>query len=50
MNVPWCGSKTARIETGFLLRRLQRGEKLSIPRSRLGAMSSESMTRAERGG
>ena len=27
-------SKTARIETGFLLRRLQRGEKLSMPQSR----------------
>lgn len=27
-------SKTARIETGFLLRRLQQGEKLSIPQSR----------------
>jgi len=27
-------SKTARIETGFLLRRLQQGEKLSMPQSR----------------
>jgi phage-related protein len=27
-------SKAARIETGFLLRRLQRGEKLSLPQSR----------------
>ncbi len=27
-------SQAARIETGFLLRRLQRGEKLSLPQSR----------------
>ena len=27
-------SKTARIESGFLLRRLQQGEKLSMPQSR----------------
>ena len=27
-------SKTARIETGFLLRRMQQGEKLSMPQSR----------------
>jgi phage-related protein len=27
-------SKTARIETGFLLRRLQQGQKLSMPQSR----------------
>jgi len=27
-------SKAARIETGFLLRRLQQGEKLSLPQSR----------------
>ena len=27
-------SRTARVETGFLLRRLQRGERLSMPQSR----------------
>jgi phage-related protein len=38
-------SKTARIETGFLLRRLQQGEKLTMPQSR--PMSSIAASRHE---
>ena len=46
-------SEAGRLEAGFLLRRLQQGEKLSLPQSRpmpgIGAPSYASMTQTERG-
>jgi len=44
-------STAARIEAGMLLRRLQRGEKLSLPHSRpLPSICIDALRRSNRGG